>query len=142
MPKVAIATAVFLGAGCAAAAPKDPPPTVPGVMSAPPPAWIETRGGDRWLAFSDYCWTTTCIDSRPFDQRKDIPRIAVDAGEVVRFHLGFKPSKLWVERGDKTYPLRYLRVARWRVRGAGRFIELYALKTGFRAQYVARIRVR
>lgn len=103
---------------------------------------METRGGDRWLAFSDYCWTTTCIDSRPFDQRKDIPRIAVAAGELVRFHLGFQPTKLWVELGSKTYPLKAERIASWRVRGKTGFVVAHALKTGFSADYVARLRIR
>lgn len=139
----ALVVAALAGAGCAAAKPKEPPPRVPGVRSAPPPAWVETRGGDRWLAFSSYCWTVTCIDSRPFGQRRDIPRIAVDGGEVVRFHLGFLPTKLWVELGSRIYPLEARRVAAWRVRGKSGFAVLHALKAEgdgrFRAEYVTRL---
>ena len=142
---LALAVAVVVGAGCASAAttkPKEPPPTVPGVRSAPPPAWIETRGGDRWLAFTDYCWTFTCVDSRPLEQRRDIPRIAVPRGEIVRFHLGFRPTKLAVEQGRQTYPLKAQREATWRVRGASGLVVLQARKAGLRAAYVARLRIR
>ena len=133
---------MLLGAACAAAKtakPKTPPPTVPGVRSAPPPAWIETRHGDRWLAFSSYCWTNTCIDSRPLADRVDIPRIVVSRGERVRFHFGFDPTKLSVKVGTTTYPLAAERVASWRVRGTGTFAVVRALKDGFRAEYAARL---
>src|SRR5437870_9780437 len=95
----ALAAVAILSAGCATASPKmagpkKPPPEVRGVRSAPPPAWIETRGGDRWLAFSGYCWSVTCLDARPVAQRTDVPRIGVGRGEVVRFHLRFQPTEL------------------------------------------------
>jgi hypothetical protein len=137
-----LVVAALLGAGCADAAPPGPPPKVPGVRSQPPPAWIETRGGDRWLAFSNYCWTTTCIDSRPFDQRRDIPRIPVARGELVRFHLGFRPTKLSLEVGSRTYPLKAARTASWRVRGKSGFVVLHSDKSGFNADYAAFLRVR
>jgi hypothetical protein len=133
---------MLLGAACAAAKtvkPKTPPPTVPGVRSAPPPAWIETRRGDRWLAFSSYCWTNTCIDSRPLEDRVDIPRIVVSRGERVHFHLDFDPTKLSVKVGTMTYPLAAERVASWRVRGTGTFAVVHAMKDGFRAEYAARL---
>jgi hypothetical protein len=140
-----LAAVMLLGAACAAAKPeaqakpKTPPPTVPGVRSAPPPAWIETRRGDRWLAFSSYCWTVTCIDSRPLEDRADIPRIVVTRGETVRFHLGFEPTKLSVKVGSVTYPLKAARVASWRARGTGKFSVVHATKGGFRAEYAARL---
>jgi hypothetical protein len=134
-----LAAVILSGASSASAAPPGPPPTVPGVKSAPPPAWIQTRSGDRWLAFSDFCWTFTCADSRPLAQRKDIPRIRVKRGEVVGFHLRFQPTKLAVELGAKTYPLKTERVVSWRVLGTSGFVTLHARKGGFRAEYVARL---
>jgi hypothetical protein len=129
-------------AACAAAVPKEPPPTVPGVNSAPPPAWIETRAGDRWLAFFDYCWARTCADSRPIEQRRDIPRLRVARGELVRFHLRFRPSSLRVEHGRKTYVLPAQRVAAWRVRGGTGYLKVTARAKPGRAEYAARVVVR
>jgi hypothetical protein len=142
---IGLVAVMLLGAACAAAKPdatakpKTPPPTVPGVRSAPPPAWIETRRGDRWLAFSSYCWTNTCIDSRPLETRTDIPRIVVSRGETVRFHFDFQPTKLSVKQGSVTYPLKAARVAPWRARGTGRFAVVEARKGGLRAEYAARL---
>lgn len=131
---------VLLSTACAAdAAPKEPPPTVPGVQSAPPPAWIETRAGDRWLAFFSYCWTSTCIDSRPVEQRIDVPRIRVVRGELVRFHLGFRPTSLTLKVGTRSYRLQPARVASWRAAGAGGVLEVTGRMSGLRASYVARL---
>lgn len=129
-----------LGVACGAeAAPKPPPPTVPGVQSAPPPAWLETRGGDRWLAFFSYCWTSTCIDSRPVEQRTDIPRIRVVRGEVVRFHLDFRPSSLTLELGAQRVRLPAQRVASWKVKGRSGVVRIIARTKGLRAEYVAHL---
>lgn len=142
-PLLTVAVVALANAGCAAAKPPQPPPTVPGVRSAPPPAWIETRRGDRWLAFSNYCWTVTCIDSRPYPQRSDIPRVTVTRGERVRFHLAFRPSTLSVRLGGKTYALEAARTSPWRVRGATGYAVLRATTADkFRAEYVARLLVR
>jgi hypothetical protein len=132
----------LLGASAAGAVPKPPPPTVTGVRSAPPPAWIETRRSDRWLEFSSYCWTTACADFQPPAQRTDLPRIKVARGEVVRFHLRFTPSQLTLRIGFRTYPLTARRVASWRVRGGSGIVELIARTSSrLRAEYVARIQV-
>ena len=131
---------LLLGTACAAdAAPKEPPPTVPGVQSSPPPAWLETRAADRWLAFFDYCWTSTCIDSRPVAQRIDIPRIRVVRGELVRFHFGFRPASLVLKVGSRSYRLKPARVASWRVAGPSGVLEVTGRVSGRRAAYVARL---
>lgn len=138
--RLVLLAVVLLWTACAAdAAPKDPPPTVPGVRSAPPPAWIETRRGDRWLAFFDYCWTFTCIDSRPIAQRIDIPRIRVVRGELARFHLGFRPASLVLKVGSKSYRLEPTRVASWRVAGRSGVLEVTGRVSGRRAAYVAHL---
>lgn len=138
--RVVVLVVVLLGTACAAdAAPKEPPPTVPGVQSAPPPAWIETRAADRWLAFFSYCWTSTCIDSRPVEQRIDIPRIRVVRGEVVRIHLGFRPTELTLVHGSRRYRLDAQRVAKWQVRGGSGVARWIARSKGLRAEYVARL---
>ena len=126
----------------AAAGPKGPPPRVSGVSSAPPPAWVETQAGDHWLAFFGYCWSTTCLDSRPVEQRTDIPRISVTKGEVVRFHLGFEPTSLSLKVGSRTYPLRAGRVSTWRVRGGSGTAFLNARGEAGSAGYVAHLLVR
>ena len=124
----------------ALAVPKPPPPRVKGpVQNAPPPAWIETKGGDRWLAFSNYCWRTTCLDFIAPALRPEVPRIRVCRGETVRFHLGFGVRKLAVRVGTRTFPLAPSRVASWRVQGAG-IAVLEAISTGnFGVDYVARL---
>jgi hypothetical protein len=138
---------VLLTTGCGGTAPKageptEPPPKVPGVRAAPPPAWIETRSGDRWLAFGSYCWSVTCVDARPVEQRTDVPRIEVARGEVVRFHLGFEPAELMLRLGSKTDRLKPGRVASWRARGPSGAADLTARAPSGSAGYVARLLVR
>lgn len=155
---LALAAALLLAAGCGeGAAPKakgpteppakaegptEPPPKVPGVSTAPPPAWVETSSGDHWLAFFSYCWSTTCVDSRPAEQRTDVPRIEVAPGEVVRFHLGFPPTEVTLRIGPKTYPLSSERVTSWRATGSGGLVFLTAKGQPGSAGYVARMLVR
>jgi len=144
------AAAVLLTTGCGGTAPKttepneptEPPPKVPGVRAAPPPAWIETRGGARWLAFASYCWSVTCVDSRPVEQRTDVPRITVVSGEVVRFHLRFQPTELMVRLDSTTSPLKPERVASWRVHGPSGVADLTARAEPGSAGYVARLLIR
>src|SRR5437773_10984712 len=31
----------------------------------PPPGWVETHARWSWLAYSSYCWKTTCADYLP-----------------------------------------------------------------------------
>jgi hypothetical protein len=126
----------------AATEPAEPTPTVEGARATPPPAWIETRRGERWLAFSSYCWSSTCVDFQPAEQRTDVPRIAVQRDEVVRFHLGFEPTEATLRVGSKTYTLEAQRVTSWRVAGGGGFAFLEAKGEPGTASYVARLLVR
>lgn len=122
------------------AAPKPPPPTLT-VSNPPPPAWIETNRGDFWLAFSDFCWFTTCADFKLPAERKDLPRIAVKLGETVRFHLRFTPTRLRLEVGRSTFQLKARRVASWQVRRRGVVVlEASAPPPFGRASYTARFR--
>jgi hypothetical protein len=142
---LAVVGVVLFGAARAAAAPPPPPPTVQGVPQLPPTAWIETRGGDRWLAFSDFCWTRACVDFELPQRRTDVPKVRLIRGEIVRFHLGFRPSRLALELAGTRYPLAARRVATWRVRGGSGYAKLVAqTKTsgGFHADYVARLVLR
>ena len=125
----------------ASSGPAEPAPTVEGAESTPPPAWVETRRGKRWLAFYSYCWSTTCMDSQPAEQRTDIPEIAVERDEVVRFHLGFEPSEATLRVGTKSYTLEARRVMSWRVAGDGLTL-LEAKGEPGTAGYLARLVVR
>lgn len=127
--------------------PSEPPPRVGGTGPAPPPAWVETERGPRWLAFSSFCWSARrearCADFLPESMRSDIPRIRVRPGERVRFHLGFQAREILLSAGAR----RVLRVRRaatdtltWRVSRTGLVgLLAYAIRGGS-ASYVARFR--
>jgi hypothetical protein len=144
--------AVLLAAGCGGsgstgppspgAGPREAPPRVPGVRSAPPPAWISTRGGSYWLAFGGYCWSTTCVDPRPAEQRTDIPEIELRRDELVRFHLRFEPSEVTLRVDAEEYPLAAQQAPDWRVEGRGGLSQLTARGKLGSAGYLARFRVR
>lgn len=125
----------------AASEPAEPPPTMEGTRSIPPPAWIETRRSKRWLAFYSYCWSTTCVDSMPAEQRTDVPQITVEQNEVVRFHLRFEPSELTLRVGTEEYRLPARQTVGWRVTGRGGFLLLTAKGSPGTAGYLARIRI-
>lgn len=59
----------------------------------PPPAWVETVTASRWLAFSSYCWKTSCVDMLPPTTRPDLPQITIRPRQILRFHLGFTPQQ-------------------------------------------------
>src|SRR5918911_2296530 len=74
----------------------------------PPAAWVETRAGDRWLAFSSFCWsgpgaggaaTGRCVDYVAPQRRRDLPTIVLRTGELARFHLGFRPRSVSLNIG-------------------------------------------
>lgn len=136
----ACALAAAVGCGGAAAKPNQPPPKAPDVRSPPPPAWIETKRGDFWLAFSDFCWFTACVDFRQPSERTDIPRLVVGRGETVRFHLGFSPSRLSIELGRRTFALEPKRDAAWHVRAAGLAVLMSHGSLG-RANFIARFKL-
>ena len=112
-----------------------------GAAAAPPPAWIETAGGDRWLAFGSFCWKTTCVDFIPPEMRPELPRLTVRRGQTARFHLGFSPRTLTLTVGTKTFRLAAKRVAAWRAVNGGIVILNARGKEGS-ASYVARLRLR
>jgi hypothetical protein len=123
------------------AKPKPPAPHVGGAGDSPPPAWIHTAHGDRWLAYSTYCWKTVCADYIHPAQRDDLPRIVVGRREVVRFHFGFRPSGLMLEVGGKSYDLVDAKAVSWRVRRGG-VLTLSMGGSGGDASYAARLVVR
>ncbi len=101
--------------------PPGPRPQVTGVKDSPPPAWIETSTGSRWLAFSSYCWKSTCADFIPRRcPSKGTPTLRLRRGETVRFHLQFRPKSVEVTVGRRrptVLPAR--RVTSWRVAREG-----------------------
>jgi hypothetical protein len=140
---VTVLTLALPGPGTGKPAKKPPtPPTRP----APPPAWIQTRGGDHWLAYGAYCWPSSgrraaCFDPLPPEARTDIPRIVLRPGEIVRFHLGFRPRELGLSIGKRIIPLARSATPRWRVSGPGGTALLHA-KLASAAGYQARFSVR
>ncbi|MDX6647779.1 MAG: hypothetical protein QOK40_3506 [Miltoncostaeaceae bacterium] len=143
---VAIAAWIALG-GLAGGRPIAPAPTSAG----PPPAWVQTRAGDRWLAFSSYCWTRRgasgagtglCVDFMAPQHRRDLPTIRLRAGELVRFHLGFKPHSVSLNIGRRSVPLSNVAAPSWRVIGAGGAALLFATSARGDASYAARLVVR
>lgn len=130
------------------APPRSPDP------SAPPPAWVHTERGSRWLAFDSYCWSarghSACVDMIAPNQRRDVPILVVRSGETVRFHLAFSAKSVDVYVGaygsHSILHRRHTRAVTWRApsgRG-GRLVMLAVLApaAGGSAGYLARIRVR
>jgi hypothetical protein len=114
-------TLLALSAPLARALPPGPPPKQGG---GPPPAWLEKPGIDRWLAYSSFCWRTMCADFIPPQMRTDLPRIRLTRGTTVRFHLGFRPSSLQLERIGRQLPWRLAaaRISPWTVVGPGIYV--------------------
>jgi hypothetical protein len=135
-----LTAATCLGAASTAAA-RPAGPTPGGGTLSPPASWVDTAGGDRWLAFSTSCWTRGCIDYIPPEMRRDLPRIAVRPGERVVFHLGFTPRSLSLRVGRRSYPLPASAAPSWRVRGGG-LVVLQAFGRRGDAGYVARFLIR
>ena len=120
-----------------------PPGLPPKQGTRPPPAWLEKPGTDRWLAYSTYCWTTgnvgMCADYVSPKLRTDLPRIHVARRTTVRFHLGFRPTSLSLQRIDgPSWRLARSRVASWSAAGPGVYL-LAAYVTGGDASYAFRI---
>ncbi len=124
-----LALGLWLIAG-ATAVPRNPPPTPPADV-APPPAWLAARSGEKWLAYGGYCWRQSwkarCVDLYPPADR--LPRVVLRAGEVVRFHLGFRPTRLTLYIGRRAIPLPASEAAAWRVSGKGGVADLSATAT-------------
>jgi hypothetical protein len=142
-----LAFAATARAGGRAGAPPGPPPAVRGVKDGPPPAYVATPRGSTWLSFSSYCWRSTCADFIPAScADKGTPKLYLRRGEVIHFHLGFRPKAVWI--GFKRSTAQSLPAARtttWRVRRRG-FFSLGARVTvggsNFSASYNGCIRLR
>lgn len=126
------------------AKPRSRPPAAP-TRPAPPPVWVEARSGDRWLAFGSYCWSAggraTCFDPLPPEARKDIPRIVLRRGEIVRFHLGSRPRALGLSIGRQIFTLPRVAAPRWHVDGKSGIALLYtkrASTVSYHARFVIR----
>lgn len=117
-------------------APAGPAPR-PATKPAPPPAWLETRRGARWLAYSTWCRREGCVDyprPRCVGDAARVPTLLVDRGELVRVHLGHRRSPrmvLLTFRGQREHQtpvvLRPRLDAVWRAEQEGAF-ELLALE--------------
>jgi hypothetical protein len=123
--------------------PPDKPPSAPGVDSGPPPAWVQTARGARWLGYSSFCWDELCADyagARCGDAHT--PTLLLTRGEVITFHLAFKPSESGIFRGlrARTKRLELVRSPSWRVLGAGAFTLFVRPKRGGDASYTGCVR--
>ena len=116
------------------------PPSAPGVHSGPPPAWVQTARGGRWLGYSSFCWAELCADYAGARCRHaDTPTLHLTRGEVIQFHLAFAPSEIAMSRGPRarTERLELARSPIWRVRAAGAFTLFVRAKRGGDASYTA-----
>ena len=135
-----VLTLVLIVAGCGASkasSPKTPPPKA---RAGPPPAWLETHAGSRWLGFSSYCWSrlgenvSTCADAAaPKCSQKSVPKLSVEKGETVRAHFGYKPSKAAVD--DMRLKVEG-RTVSWRIEKGGPFVLFAQAPRGNDASYV------
>lgn len=137
--------AAVLGVASPAAAASPPaaqPPKVTGAEAAPPPAWIELPAArSRWLAYSSFCWRTSCVDFLPPQMRPDVPHVRVGLGKRVRFHLAFEPTRLTLELGGtagRSWRLAPDRASSWRVAARGLFV-LHARGASGSASYLVRL---
>jgi hypothetical protein len=136
---VGLGMAALLGAtGLAAAVPLDPAPSVGRPGWVLPPAWLETRGGDRWIQIEDYLWCRTAAQvglagvagvppDHPICFGPGIasplpglscrfglagpPEIRLEPGEVAHLHLGYTPTSLVVAQGSGVASLAPAEVA-------------------------------
>ena len=123
--------------------PPGKPPSAPGVNRRPPPAWVQTARGARWLGYSSFCWDGLCADyASPRCGDGHTPTLHLTRGEVIRFHLAFKPTESALSRGlrARTKRLELVRSPSWRVRAAGPFTLFVRPKRGGDASYTACVR--
>jgi uncharacterized cupredoxin-like copper-binding protein len=122
----------------AAKPPAGAPPTA--LSWAPPPAWVETALGSRWLGYSSFCWVSGCADyAQPRCDDGHTPTLLLGKGELVIFHLGFAPKDVSLlsfsaNRRDELAPAR---TVAWRVTDAGAISLFARAETGGDASYVA-----
>ncbi len=125
--------------------PDGPPPKLD--VDGPPPAWIETRAGSFWLAYSTYCWKTVCADYiAPTCTEPMIPELVVTRDEKVTLHLRFDPKEAGLRRfhdgavtGQET-KLEPVREPVWVVGRAGPFAVHATSGEGQDASYAGCIR--
>lgn len=122
------------------AKPGTPPPNVAGTAGEPPPAWFTLGARSDWLAYSSFCWTTTCVTFLPPERRTDLPKLVAKEGQTLAIHLAFTPKTVLVRvlATKQSYPLVAGRDTSWRVRGSG-VILVEARGAKGSASYVARI---
>ncbi len=140
-------TVALVGCGGTAPPAERPQGLAPGSSEkTPPPAWIETNAGSHWLGYSTYCWShpegTTragvCVDFvAPACSAPGVPDIPVHQGELVRAHLGFRPTEASVgyEPGAGGLPLAPAKVLEWHMARHGVF-SLFLRVSGGDATYV------
>jgi hypothetical protein len=99
--------------------PPGPRPTA--APGAPPPAWVEAAKVSRWLAFSGYCWNSTCVRPRSPATRTDLPMLRVPARGSVRLHFGFPARSISVSvlGSPKVSALPAGRLVSWRIARKG-----------------------
>ncbi len=86
---------VLIVAACGSSAASPPTSPAPSAgTDGPPPAWLETKAGSRWLGFSSFCWNrlgedvVSCADAAaPKCSQRTVPKLSVDEGETVRAHV-------------------------------------------------------
>ena len=142
----ALVVLVFAAAAVAATWP-GPPKTAPPKLKqpGPPAAWIETSTRARWLAYSTYCWKTTCADFLPPASRTDLPVVRAQRDGSVRIHFSFLPRDARVTlisaHAGKRFTLKAARVVEWKPPSGGlAVIEVHAI--GGSASYAARLALR
>jgi hypothetical protein len=123
--------------------PKTAPPRVKGAPG-PPPAWLETRTRSLWLAFSSFCWKTTCADYLPPQSRTNLPVIRVRHGALLRVHFAFAPRQVhattFVGATLKHATLRPSRIVTWRPTLTG-VVSFDVRSAAGSASYVVRARI-
>jgi len=119
-------------------------PPKPATPSGPPPAWVESGTRSTWLAYSGYCWRTTCADYLPPASRPDLPALVATRGTRVAIHLAFRPSSASVTvlgATPLTTKLAVDRVLTWRPTRGGVFTVNLKTAAGS-ASYAGRLRLR
>jgi hypothetical protein len=143
---VAAAAFVVLGASASAlpwpGRPTMPPPVVQGA-AGPPPAWVESRTRSLWLAYSSFCWRTTCADYVHPLSRADLPQLRLPPGALIRVHFAFRPREVhaitFVGKTGKGVALKPARITTWRPRQRG-VVSFDVRGPGGSASYVVRLR--
>lgn len=121
-----------------------PPATAPpklGAFDEPPPAWVAASSGTSWMAYGTYCWGS-CVLMRGPAERDDLPRLEVQPGETLTFHLEFDPTELSLSISADGEPRQMSLPARrnvtWEATRGG-VISLVPRRGGSDASYHARV---